>query len=49
MMPLALGFMYLEMLLLDNVFVEESIAPPQTTGFGSKPAVRRPATATRAQ
>ena len=42
MMPIALGFMYVEMQILDHVFVEEeSRVLPQHTGFGPAPTVRR--------
>jgi len=41
MMPIALLIMYLEMLILDRVFIEEAQPLPQLTGFGPAP-VRRP-------
>jgi exosortase len=43
MIPIALGLMYLEIQILDHAFVEESRIAPQTSGFESKSAVRRPA------
>ena len=45
MMPIALGFMYVEMQILDHVFIEEeSRVLPQNTGFGPAPrhGVKRP-------
>ena len=42
MMPIALGFMYVEMQILDHVFIEEETRViPHTTGFGPAPAARR--------
>ncbi|HTQ40898.1 MAG TPA: exosortase/archaeosortase family protein [Pirellulales bacterium] len=43
MIPIALGFMYLEMQILDRVFIEETHIQPQSGGLGSKSTtVRRP-------
>jgi exosortase len=42
MIPIALGFMYLEMQIMDHVFVEEDRATPQATGFDTKSAIRHP-------
>ena len=44
MMPIALGFMYLELLILDHLFIEESVTAAPITGFGPAPVVRRPTT-----
>ncbi len=42
MMPIALGFMYVEMQILDHIFVEEeSRVLPQNTGFGPGPVWRQ--------
>ena len=46
MMPIALGFMYLELLILDRLFIEESVTAAPVTGFGPVPVVRRPTTTT---
>jgi exosortase len=43
MIPIALGFMYLEMQILDHLFLEEEHAAPQASGFGTTTTVRRPA------
>jgi exosortase len=43
MMPIALVIMYVEMLILDRIFLEESQPLPQVSGFGPAPVVRRPA------
>jgi exosortase len=42
MMPIALLIMYLEMLILDRLFIEDSQPLPQLSGFGPAPVVRRP-------
>jgi exosortase len=42
MMPIALGFMYVEMQILDHAFIEEETRVlPHTTGFGPAPTARR--------
>jgi len=42
MIPIALGLMYLEIQLLDHSFIDEEIAPPQTSSFDKKTTGRRP-------
>lgn len=42
MMPIALAFMYVELQILDHIFIEESRTVPQSTGFGPASTVRRP-------
>ena len=42
MIPIALGLMYLETQILDHVLVDESELAPQTSGFDTKMAGRRP-------
>ncbi|MCC7084286.1 MAG: exosortase [Pirellulales bacterium] len=34
MMPIALGFLYAEMVLLDHLVIEEEVAKPKSIGFG---------------
>jgi exosortase len=55
MMPIALGFLYAEMVLLDHLVIEEESAQPVTVGFGGQSKggdaggtpVRRPVAARR--
>jgi hypothetical protein len=36
MMPIALGFLYAEMVLLDHMVIEEESTRPMVAGFGGK-------------
>ena len=42
MMPIALAIMYVELLIMDHLFVEEEKRPAPVTGFGPAPVIRRP-------
>jgi exosortase len=42
MIPIALGLMYLEIQILDHAFVDDEVAPPQSSSFDTKTTGRRP-------